>query len=139
MNRTLKDIFIVPPISVLDVKQKYWKDRKKYWNSFNIDVNTGRDENLLNLSGLLSRKQKSTSIFDPVLCEIMYTWFTRPFDTIYDPFCGGITRGFVANQLKRDYVGVDIRQEQIDSNINFLNGIELKHTPRLSLRRFFRF
>ena len=25
-NRKLTDIFVVPPISVLDVKQKYWKD-----------------------------------------------------------------------------------------------------------------
>ena len=30
-DRKLTDIFVVPPISVLDVKQKYWKDRKKYW------------------------------------------------------------------------------------------------------------
>jgi hypothetical protein len=70
-DRKLTDIFVVPPISILDVKQKYWKDRRKYWLSLNIQSELGRNANLLNLSDLLMKKQKSTSVFDPVLCEIM--------------------------------------------------------------------
>lgn len=58
-----------------------------------------------------------TSIFDPVLCETQYLWFTNPGDSIIDPFAGGSVRGIVAAELGRLYVGVDLRQEQIDANI----------------------
>ena len=117
MARILKDIFTVPPISVLDVKQKYWKDRRKYWLSMGIQSELGREENLLSLSELLQLKQKSTSIFDPVLCEVMYRWFTREGDTIFDPFAGGSVRGIVASKTNRNYIGTDIREEQVLSNI----------------------
>ncbi len=117
MARTLKDIFTVPPISVLDVKQKYWKDRRKYWLSMGIQSELGREENLLSLSELLQLKQKSTSIFDPVLCEVMYRWFTGEGDTIFDPFAGGSVRGIVASKTNRNYIGTDIREEQVLSNI----------------------
>ena len=117
MARILKDIFTVPPISVLDVKQKYWKDRRKYWLSVGIQSELGREENLLSLSELLQLKQKSTSIFDPVLCEVMYRWFTREGDTIFDPFAGGSVRGIVASKTNRNYIGTDIREEQVLSNI----------------------
>lgn len=117
MARTLKDIFTVPPISVLDVKQKYWKDRRKYWLSMGIKSELGREENLLSLSELLQLKQKSTSIFDPVLCEVMYRWFTGEGDTIFDPFAGGSVRGIVASKTNRNYIGTDIREEQVLSNI----------------------
>lgn len=115
-DRTLKDIFVVPPISVLDVKQKYWKDRRKDWLSLNIQSELGRTENLLKLSTLLKKKQKGTSVFDPVLCEIMYRWFTKENDSIYDPFAGGSVRGIVASKVKRKYLGVDLRESQILHN-----------------------
>jgi DNA modification methylase len=116
MSRTLKDIFVIPPISVLDVKQGYWKQRRKDWLNMGIESELGRDTNLLSLSPLLKRKQKSTSIFDPVLCEIMYKWFSGNNDSIYDPFCGGSVRGIVASKCNREYVGIDIREEQLEQN-----------------------
>lgn len=58
-----------------------------------------------------------TSIFDPVLCETQYLWFTKAGDKIIDPFAGGSVRGIVAVQLGREYTGVDLRQEQIDANV----------------------
>lgn len=57
-----------------------------------------------------------TSIFDPVLCETQYLWFTKEGDAILDPFAGGSVRGIVAVQLGRSYTGIDLRQEQIDAN-----------------------
>lgn len=115
-ERKLTDIFIVPPISILDVKQKYWKDRRREWLAMNIQSELGRGENLLNLSALLQKKQKATSIFDPVLCEIMYKWFTMEDDIILDPFAGGSVRGIVASTLNRNYIGIDIREEQVHHN-----------------------
>lgn len=58
-----------------------------------------------------------TSIFDPVLCEIQYLWFTNKGDSIIDPFCGGCVRGIIATELGRHYTGVDLRREQIDANV----------------------
>lgn len=57
-----------------------------------------------------------TSIFDPVLCELAYSWFCPPGGKILDPFAGGSVRGIVANYLGRHYTGVDLRPEQIAAN-----------------------
>lgn len=58
-----------------------------------------------------------TSIFDPVLCETQYLWFTATGDSIIDPFAGGSVRGIVAVAMGRHYTGVDLRQEQVDADI----------------------
>ncbi|MGL5097553.1 MAG: hypothetical protein ACRDD1_18340, partial [Planctomycetia bacterium] len=57
-----------------------------------------------------------TSIFDPVICELAYRWFCPPGGRILDPFAGGSVRGIVAAKLGREYLGVDLRPEQIDAN-----------------------
>lgn len=57
-----------------------------------------------------------TSIFDPVLCELAYRWFSPPSGVVLDPFAGGSVRGIVAARLGREYVGVDLRAEQIAAN-----------------------
>jgi ParB-like chromosome segregation protein Spo0J len=57
-----------------------------------------------------------TSIFDPVLCELVYRWFSPAGGTVLDPFAGGSVRGIVAAQLGRQYVGIDIRAEQVAAN-----------------------
>lgn len=60
---------------------------------------------------------EGTSIFDPVVCELVYRWFNIPKGIILDPFAGGSVRGIVASMLEMDYYGVDLRIEQIDANI----------------------
>lgn len=57
-----------------------------------------------------------TSIFDPVLCELVYKWFCPPGGTIVDPFAGGSVRGIVAHVLGYDYWGIDLSEEQIKAN-----------------------
>lgn len=57
-----------------------------------------------------------TSIFDPVLCELAYTWFCPPGGHVLDPFAGGSVRGIVASVLGRKYTGVDLRPEQVEAN-----------------------
>lgn len=63
-----------------------------------------------------SKPLATTSIFDPCLCEIAYSWFSKAGDKIIDPFAGGSVRGIVANYIGRDYTGIDLRKEQIDAN-----------------------
>lgn len=58
-----------------------------------------------------------TSIFDPVLCELAYRWWSPQGGTVLDPFAGGSVRGIVAGMLGRRYVGVDLRSEQVAANI----------------------
>lgn len=57
-----------------------------------------------------------TSVFDPVLCELTYRWYSAPGARILDPFAGGSVRGVVASMLGRSYVGVDLREEQTAAN-----------------------
>lgn len=46
-----------------------------------------------------------------------YVQVVLPFGgAILDPFAGGSVRGIVANYLGYHYTGIDIRQEQVDSN-----------------------
>lgn len=68
------------------------------------------------LTGGLCAGHTGTSIFDPVLCELVYRWFCPLDGTVLDPFAGGSVRGIVASRLGRRYVGVDLRPEQIAAN-----------------------
>lgn len=57
-----------------------------------------------------------TSIFDPVLCELAYRWFSPKGGLVLDPFAGGSVRGIVASKLERRYVGCELRPEQVAAN-----------------------
>jgi DNA modification methylase len=57
-----------------------------------------------------------TSVFDPVLCELAYRWFSPEGGIILDPFAGGSVRGIVASHCGRQYVGMDLREEQVQAN-----------------------
>lgn len=62
------------------------------------------------------RSVSGTSIFDPVLCEIAYRWFSPPGGLVIDPFAGGSVRGIVASKLGRRYIGHELRAEQVEAN-----------------------
>lgn len=57
-----------------------------------------------------------TSIFDPVLCELVYRWFCPKGGTVLDPFAGGSVRGIVAAKLGLKYTGIDLSERQIAEN-----------------------
>jgi hypothetical protein len=60
---------------------------------------------------------KGTSIFDPVLCELAYSWWCPPGGTILDPFAGGSVRGIVASMLGYQYTGVELSENQVLANM----------------------
>jgi hypothetical protein len=70
-----------------------------------------------------------SSIFDPVLCEIAYTWFSPKNGRVLDPFAGGSVRGIVAQELGRSYVGIDLRPEQIEANEKQATVISPQNRP----------
>jgi hypothetical protein len=119
---SLQDRFVVPPFTVLDTKQGYWQERRSEWLRWGIRSELGRNQNLLNYSSATKLQSStgamrdSTSIFDPVLCEIAYRWFSPPAGRVLDPFAGGSVRGLVAHRLGRAYTGVDLSAEQIAAN-----------------------
>lgn len=62
------------------------------------------------------KPQTGTSIFDPVLCEVAYRWFTPQGGRVLDPFAGGSVRGIVAAKLGRSYIGIDLSPYQVEAN-----------------------
>jgi len=123
----LRERFLEPPFSVLDTKTASWQNRKRKWISKGIKSEIGRDSTAI-MSGTddyrpISKKEgydnkdNYVSIFDPALTELMYNWFCEEGGTILDPFAGGSVRGIVANYLGFKYTGLELRQEQVDSNI----------------------
>lgn len=122
INRKLIEDYIVPPFSVFDTKQGYWQKRKAEWNLQLGDGGAGRPDNLIT-EGLKNLAERAagggitgTSVFDPVLCEIMYTWYADKGALIVDPFAGGHTRGLVASRLGYRYIGTDVSKRQVAAN-----------------------
>lgn len=117
VNSNLFDSFLFPPFSYLDTKTKRWLDRKKQWKELGIKSELGREDNLVFSANLQAPGLEGTSIFDPVLCELGYRWFTpKTKSNIFDPFAGGSVRGIVAKVLGHNYTGIDLRAEQVSAN-----------------------
>ena len=122
----LSDIFGVSPFSTLRANDGKWRAKKQQWINLGIKSEVGRDATTYDFEDWLNNKKagsvkgmdklRDTSIFDPVLCELMYKWFVPENGRILDPFAGGSVRGIVANKLGYEYHGIDIREEQIKSN-----------------------
>lgn len=66
------------------------------------------------------------SLFDPVLSEICCRWFT-PEDgaKIFDCFAGDTQKGLVFAQCGYEFIGIELRQEQVDINNKMLVGRNL--------------
>ena len=129
--------FIEMPFSVLDSKSGRWNDRKRAWKNSGIDSELGRDVNANEMTDGVEMKipkmqgfgynkdgtkveddgkESPASIFDPVVCELAYTWFSKVGSQVVDPFSGGSVRGVVAGSLDRKYYGIDLRPEQVKAN-----------------------
>ena len=140
----LRDKFLEPPFSVLDTRQGSWQNRKRRWQNLGMKSEIGRADELT-YTGKASKfdyyrvkegkrettDEQSTSIFDPALTELMYNWFCPEKGMILDPFAGGSVRGIVANYLGFNYTGIELRQEQVDSNREqALNLLEVNNQPQ---------
>jgi len=77
-----------------------------------------------------TESQAGISIFDPTLCELVYRWFSPEGAIVLDPFAGGSVRGIVASKLKRNYVGSELRKEQVEANIKQGNKICTENIPQ---------
>ncbi|CAO3445789.1 hypothetical protein [Azospirillum argentinense] len=119
-GKTLAERFGVPPFTVLDARQGYWRQRKAAWVAMGVHAEEGR-EHLpdTNVATDWMRRGSATggSAFDPVLAELVFRWFTpTPTASVLDPFAGEATKGVVCAALGFDYTGVELRSEQVAAN-----------------------
>lgn len=55
-----------------------------------------------------------SSLFNPHLAQMILSAYCPPNAKIYDAFGGGGTRGFIASAMGHNYLGVEIRQDEVD-------------------------
>ncbi len=137
-SKLLSDRYVVPPFSILNTITQAWQKRKDRWEDLGIDSAKGRDVkrnnalpvNTFSARGAEAKEAERTSTFDPVVCEIIYKWFTRnkPHKSvILDPWAGGSVRGIVANALGLNYIGIDLSETQIITNYTQLDEFVHKY------------
>ena len=106
---------MITPFSVLDTRTKEWKKRKEHWiQTYGIQSELGREDT--ESKTIFWDSSTNVSIFDPVLCELMYDWFVPKGGKILDPFAGGSVRGIVAEEMGYNYTGIDLSEKQIIAN-----------------------
>ncbi|MNM87947.1 DNA methylase [compost metagenome] len=120
-GQSLAERFMVPPFSTLNARDAAWHERKKAWLALGIQSELGRDAPAYASASDHQKAggpatQHRTSVFDPVLCELAYRWFCPAGGLVLDPFAGGSVRGIVAARLGRQYVGMELRPEQVEAN-----------------------
>lgn len=125
VSGSLADKFLLPPFSVFNARSGWWQDRKRSWLNIGIDSGAGRNSGmqkamnslLEKVDGASAATADDDSIFDPVLAELIYGWFSPKGGVVLDPFAGGSVRGIVAAKLGRAYVGGELRKEQVEANV----------------------
>lgn len=147
---SLRDKYIVPPFSVIDTMDRRMKSLSNFYKRMGILSEIGRDATPYNYSGnkdfkeynedkgysesannFFKKLNPGVSIFNPAICHLMYHWFAPQGGSIIDPFAGGSVRGIVANYNGYNYTGIDIRQEQVNSNRDqAINILEVNNQPQ---------
>ena len=125
----LEDWFIVPPFSILNSSTKEWQQKKKKW-MLRINDKAQVRQNTLSRCGhephtknwqFMAIKGDTTSILDPVMCEIILSWFTNDGFKTLDPFAGDAVFGFCSAFKNRPFTGIELRSEQVEFNQNLIN------------------
>lgn len=131
--------FTLPPFTILDARSGEWQDRKDAWKRLGLRSEVGRKEDMAGASWGAAWMEKhgdgskrdtnGTSVFDPLMCELAYRWFSPAGGQVVDPFAGGSVRGIVAGALGRHYWGCDLRPEQIAANEAQADEIPTERRP----------
>jgi len=125
VSGSLKRDYIMPPFSVLDTRQADWQHRKGHWNNLMQDREKTR-EGVLKYSTVSSLKdqfQGGTSLFDPVLAEVLFKWFLPKGGTILNLFAGDMEPNIVAGAKNLNMIGIELREEQVEHTISQLKNL----------------
>ena len=112
----LTETFAVPPFTILDTRQGYWKERKESWKEIINDNGESREKVLSKSDNIMSGINSGTSILDPVLAEIANLWFGLEKSKTFDCFAGDSVFGVVSDALGHSFTGIELREEQVDLN-----------------------
>ena len=126
---TLNERFGVPPFSILEVRKGYWQNRKHLWKEL-IGENGESRKGTLFAENTFIADLGTVSILDPVLCEIMLSWFGMPTGVkpkCFDPFAGDTSFGFVSATKGCDFTGIELRPEQVELNQERCKNISAKY------------
>ena len=123
----LKDDWVMPPFSILDTRQTYWRDRRNEWYNIMGGVNNASftREGALG-DDLMGSINEGVSLFDPVLAEIIFKWFTPQNGKILNLFAGDVEPNIVAAYQGYSLTGIELRQDQIDHTNRIANKIKVK-------------
>lgn len=121
MGDTLAQQFIVAPFTVLrapefNARCTAWKKCLDMPMGFGGGVEAGTGGGGGGVMAEFEKDQAGTSTFNPAVAEIHYWWFCPKGGQILDPFAGSWVRGMVAAWRGYSYIGVDLRQIQVDAN-----------------------
>lgn len=132
-KKKLCDWYVVAPFSILNSASHEWIQKKKKWMHLINDKAQAR-QNTLSRCGhapgtknwqFMAIKGDTTSILDPVLCEILLSWFTEDNFITLDPFAGDSVFGFCSSYKNRPFVGIELRKEQVEFNQALIDLHEL--------------
>jgi hypothetical protein len=130
----LQDKFIVPPFSILNTREGYWQERKNYWNTLIGDKGESRDEIESKVNATVDNwegkpykggviREKSISILDSVLAEIVNKWFGLRKCNTFDCFAGDTVFGYVSSYLGNQFTGIELRESQANFNNERTKGL----------------
>ena len=124
--------FLVPPFSVLDARQGYWKERKEAWREKIGDIGQARENAVVFGGNLADEKygitsKNTASILDPVLSELVCRWFMPGQGNAFDCFAGDTVFGYVSASLGNHFTGIELRQEQVDFNQAACAGLDAEY------------
>lgn len=123
---SLTERFGVPPFSILEVRKGYWQDRKRLWKKLIGENGETRKGTLFSESSFVA-DIGTVSILDPVLCEVLLSWFGKQGGKCLDPFAGDTSFGFVAATKGFDFTGIELRPEQVAVNQNRCDGMTARY------------
>jgi hypothetical protein len=127
-HNKLEDTFVIPPFSILDTRQGYWKDRKQAWHELIKDKGESRKNKLSGSEkNKMSKINNGVSLLDPVLAEICNKWFGLDNCNTFDCFAGDSVFGYVSDYMGNKFTGIELRQEQADLNNQRLKGSKSKY------------
>ena len=126
----LTDKFIVPPFSVLDTRQGYWRERKEKWAQLIGDKGESRQNTLDSETGIMNNINSGVSILDPVMAELVCRWFGFAGAKAFDCFAGDTVFGYVSASLGMEFTGIELREEQAALNNERVANISAKYIWR---------
>jgi hypothetical protein len=143
-HEKLSDVFLVPPFSVLDTRQGYWQERKEVWKKQIGDNGESREgalafnkKSMVEIKSIGNKYDKEkvkpnslsngVSLLDPVLAEVAIKWFGLPCCNTFDCFAGDSVFGYVSTKCGNSFIGIELRQAQVDINNKRVTGMNGKY------------